>query len=206
MWLLGFELRTFGRTVGCSYPLSHLSSPWFLIFEAVFPYNWDWPPVYCVAQAILELDPPRQPRPERHAWPGSSRLLEFREVVLEQETLTHTWFCSGHRTPSRPNCLVYFLGFVLGMKPRPLHIQNKHSVTSLITSAEAAWFQMLGWFVRTGCGDAELDTPITHTGPSSFLRCPLKSEITESKLRHVTENWTKGINGVIFMRPTFCVF
>jgi hypothetical protein len=27
MWLLGFELLTFGRTVGCSYPLSHLTSP-----------------------------------------------------------------------------------------------------------------------------------------------------------------------------------
>jgi hypothetical protein len=27
MWLLGFELRTFERAVGCSYPLSHLSSP-----------------------------------------------------------------------------------------------------------------------------------------------------------------------------------
>jgi S-formylglutathione hydrolase FrmB len=27
MWLLGFELRTFRRTVGCSYPLSHLTSP-----------------------------------------------------------------------------------------------------------------------------------------------------------------------------------
>ncbi|EDL32810.1 mCG148124 [Mus musculus] len=26
MWLLGFELRTFGRAVGCSYPLSHLTS------------------------------------------------------------------------------------------------------------------------------------------------------------------------------------
>jgi hypothetical protein len=25
--LLGFELRTFGRAVGCSYPLSHLTSP-----------------------------------------------------------------------------------------------------------------------------------------------------------------------------------
>jgi hypothetical protein len=30
MWLLGFELLTFGRAVGCSYPLSHLTSP--LIF------------------------------------------------------------------------------------------------------------------------------------------------------------------------------
>jgi hypothetical protein len=32
MWLLGFELRTFGRAVRCSYPLSHLTSPllWFL--------------------------------------------------------------------------------------------------------------------------------------------------------------------------------
>ena len=27
MWLLGFELWTFGRTVGRSYPLSHLTSP-----------------------------------------------------------------------------------------------------------------------------------------------------------------------------------
>jgi hypothetical protein len=27
MWLLGFELWTFGRAVGCSYPLSHLASP-----------------------------------------------------------------------------------------------------------------------------------------------------------------------------------
>jgi hypothetical protein len=27
MWLLGFELLTFGRVVGCSYPLSHLTSP-----------------------------------------------------------------------------------------------------------------------------------------------------------------------------------
>jgi hypothetical protein len=27
MWLLGFELRTFGRAVRCSYPLSHLASP-----------------------------------------------------------------------------------------------------------------------------------------------------------------------------------
>ena len=27
LWLLGFELRTFGRAVGCSYPLSHLTSP-----------------------------------------------------------------------------------------------------------------------------------------------------------------------------------
>jgi hypothetical protein len=27
MWLLGFELRTFRRAVGCSYPLSHVTSP-----------------------------------------------------------------------------------------------------------------------------------------------------------------------------------
>jgi hypothetical protein len=26
MWLLGFELRTFGRAVRCSYLLSHLTS------------------------------------------------------------------------------------------------------------------------------------------------------------------------------------
>jgi hypothetical protein len=32
MWLLGFELQTFGRAVGCSYPLSHLTSPAVDIF------------------------------------------------------------------------------------------------------------------------------------------------------------------------------
>jgi hypothetical protein len=26
MWLLGFELQTFRRAVGCSYPLNHLTS------------------------------------------------------------------------------------------------------------------------------------------------------------------------------------
>jgi hypothetical protein len=33
MWLLGFELRTFGRAVGCSYPLSHLTSPFPYFFK-----------------------------------------------------------------------------------------------------------------------------------------------------------------------------
>jgi hypothetical protein len=33
MWLLGFELLTFGRAVGCSYPLSHLTSPRSIFYE-----------------------------------------------------------------------------------------------------------------------------------------------------------------------------
>jgi hypothetical protein len=33
MWLLGFELRTFGRAVGCSSPLSHLTSPSVLLLN-----------------------------------------------------------------------------------------------------------------------------------------------------------------------------
>jgi hypothetical protein len=36
MWLLGFELRTFGRAVGCSYPLSHLTSPQIYFFVFLF--------------------------------------------------------------------------------------------------------------------------------------------------------------------------
>jgi hypothetical protein len=47
MWLLGFELRTFGRAVGCSYPLSHLSSPAIL-----FHFKTG---VLCIALAVLEL-------------------------------------------------------------------------------------------------------------------------------------------------------
>jgi hypothetical protein len=42
MWLLGFELWTFGRAVGCSYPLSHLTSPEHYIIlnevEVIKPY------------------------------------------------------------------------------------------------------------------------------------------------------------------------
>jgi hypothetical protein len=34
MWLLGFELLTFGRAVGCSYLLSHLTSPSLVLFDA----------------------------------------------------------------------------------------------------------------------------------------------------------------------------
>jgi hypothetical protein len=40
MWLLGFELLTFGRAVGCSYPLSHLTSPQ-LTFK-LFSFFWDF--------------------------------------------------------------------------------------------------------------------------------------------------------------------
>jgi hypothetical protein len=38
MWLLGFELPTFGRAVGCSYPLSHLTSP-----LKIFLKGKEWP-------------------------------------------------------------------------------------------------------------------------------------------------------------------
>jgi hypothetical protein len=38
MWLLGFELWTFGRAVRCSYPLSHLTSPAVLVSVAVIKH------------------------------------------------------------------------------------------------------------------------------------------------------------------------
>jgi hypothetical protein len=44
MWLLGFELQTSGRAVGCSYPLSHLTSPH-------------------IHSLLLPLTPPRAPNP-----------------------------------------------------------------------------------------------------------------------------------------------
>jgi hypothetical protein len=34
MWLLGFELGTFGRAVGCSYPLNHLTSPLIVSYRS----------------------------------------------------------------------------------------------------------------------------------------------------------------------------
>jgi hypothetical protein len=39
MWLLGFELWTFRRAVGCSYPLSHLTSPPHFLFKDSFIYE-----------------------------------------------------------------------------------------------------------------------------------------------------------------------
>jgi hypothetical protein len=35
MWLLGFELWTFGRAVGCPYPLSHLTSPTLYFLKVI---------------------------------------------------------------------------------------------------------------------------------------------------------------------------
>jgi hypothetical protein len=45
MWLLGFELLTFGRAVGCSYPLSHLTSPNFFFLFHLYAWllNKPWP-------------------------------------------------------------------------------------------------------------------------------------------------------------------
>ena len=40
MWLLGFELQTLGRAVGCSYPLSHLTSPWLILWMVLFVPIW----------------------------------------------------------------------------------------------------------------------------------------------------------------------
>jgi hypothetical protein len=39
MWLLGFELRTFGRAVGSSYLLSHLTSPDPLFYSFLSSLN-----------------------------------------------------------------------------------------------------------------------------------------------------------------------
>jgi hypothetical protein len=39
MWLLGFEFWTFGRAVGCSYPLSHLSSPVCSLYQRILQFQ-----------------------------------------------------------------------------------------------------------------------------------------------------------------------
>jgi hypothetical protein len=56
MWLLGFELLTFGRAVGCSYPLSHLTSPTVVIFQdRVSLCSPGYPGTHYVDQAGLKL-------------------------------------------------------------------------------------------------------------------------------------------------------
>jgi hypothetical protein len=55
MWLLGFELWTFGRAVGCSYPLSHLTSP-VVAFLTVLPAAMFWTQCICVISELwIEL-------------------------------------------------------------------------------------------------------------------------------------------------------
>jgi hypothetical protein len=58
MWLLVFELWTFGRTVGCSYPLSHLTSPLLVFRDRVSLYSPGCPGTHCVDQSGLELRNP----------------------------------------------------------------------------------------------------------------------------------------------------
>jgi hypothetical protein len=56
MWLLGFELWTFGRAVGCSYLLSHLTSPQNFYFILFIYFFWFFQTGFlCVALAVLEL-------------------------------------------------------------------------------------------------------------------------------------------------------
>jgi hypothetical protein len=42
MWLLGLELRTFGRAVSALSPSSHLSSPLHTVFYSVLCVNKRW--------------------------------------------------------------------------------------------------------------------------------------------------------------------
>jgi hypothetical protein len=42
MWLLGFELWTFGRAVRCSYPLSHLTSLQNSILKGTYNKESTW--------------------------------------------------------------------------------------------------------------------------------------------------------------------
>ena len=50
MWLLGFELWTFGKAVGCPYPLSYLTSPYInILFLFFFETGF-----LCVALAVLK--------------------------------------------------------------------------------------------------------------------------------------------------------
>jgi hypothetical protein len=47
MWLLGFELRTFGRAVRCSYLLSHLTSPFLSFFKKIY--------LFCVCEYTIAV-------------------------------------------------------------------------------------------------------------------------------------------------------
>jgi hypothetical protein len=54
MWLLGFELQTFRRAIGCSYPLSHLTSPPVCLYVEFFLFCFETGYHY-VSLAALEL-------------------------------------------------------------------------------------------------------------------------------------------------------
>jgi hypothetical protein len=66
--LLGFELGTFGRAVGCSYPLSHLTSPptpfFILLFFLLFLSSEVMEIELRAFLALAEMEPPlSRPQP-----------------------------------------------------------------------------------------------------------------------------------------------
>jgi hypothetical protein len=49
MWLLGFELWTFGKAVGCSYPLSHRTSPTAIFQDLIL----EWQKLFPLPHRVL---------------------------------------------------------------------------------------------------------------------------------------------------------
>jgi hypothetical protein len=79
MWLLGFELQTFGRAVGCSYPLSHLTSPY---------------PKYI--KELKKLDTNKSNNPTRKTRNRTKQRILNRGISNGQETLKDTFNILSH--------------------------------------------------------------------------------------------------------------
>jgi hypothetical protein len=100
MWLLGFELQTFGRAVGCSYPLSHLTSP-ILHYKYTVPFpvlsspHTSVLPTHTFPVSLASLSSPPQP-----PWTPKSSLLPAQQGPSPCE---HGGSCIN--TPGSFNCL-----------------------------------------------------------------------------------------------------
>jgi hypothetical protein len=65
MWLLGFELRTFGRAVGCSYPLSHLINPSLVLLKEKIKARYNSTHLLCKKERKREREREKRRKEKR---------------------------------------------------------------------------------------------------------------------------------------------
>jgi hypothetical protein len=86
MWLLGFELWTFRRAVGCFYPLSHLTSPVHDFLKKRFIYLCEYiVAVFRHSRGVQKILLQMVCEPPCGCWELNSGPLEEQSVLLTTE-------------------------------------------------------------------------------------------------------------------------
>jgi hypothetical protein len=102
MWLLRFELGTFGRAVGCSYPLSHLTSP-----SRVSLYSPGCPGTHFVDLAVTSNSEIRLPPP------GLKACATLPGLAYDLLSSFLTCYIGPYRSLTQIGFLLYALAHIL---------------------------------------------------------------------------------------------